>query len=121
MKIMVDPAIKRKRLESALYERLCEAIATLGDLELSELTLLGAELSKDRRDATAIVDASGVAETSRPRLLGKLKKASGYLSRYVVAAEGWHRSPTLHFRFDSSLEGAARLDELFARLHKDKL
>jgi ribosome-binding factor A len=116
---VIDANVRRLRAQNALYERLCEAIASLNDEELASLSALEAVLSRDKKDATALIDASGISPNDRPRLLSKLKKASGYLSGYIATAQGWRQAPALHFRFDDSLENAARLDEIFARIRKE--
>ncbi|MDR2639598.1 MAG: 30S ribosome-binding factor RbfA [Helicobacteraceae bacterium] len=117
---MVDPKIRLQRAQSALYERLREAIASLSDEELASLNATEAILARGKKDATILIDSSGVAPSERARLLSKLKKASGYIGSYIAAAQGWRQAPALHFKFDESLESAARLDAIFARIKEDK-
>jgi ribosome-binding factor A len=116
---VIDSNVRRLRAQNALYQRLCEAVASLNDEELASLNVLDAVLARDKRDATALIDASGISPNERPRLLSKLKKASGYMSEYISLAQGWRQAPALHFKFDDSLENAARLDAIFARIRKD--
>jgi ribosome-binding factor A len=117
---LTTPEVKLKRAESALYERVCEAIASLNDEELAALSATYAELAKDRRDATIFLDAGEIAEGDQPRLIAKLKRASGYISRYIVASEGWRKSPVLHFKFTAAIAQNSRLDALFAEIAAKK-
>ncbi|MDR2034370.1 MAG: 30S ribosome-binding factor RbfA [Helicobacteraceae bacterium] len=114
---MTDPLVRLQRAESALYERLCEAIASLEDEELAGLVVLGAVLARDKKDATVTIDG-GVAQEDRVHILAKLRKASGYVGSYVAGALSWRRCPVLHFKFDDSLENRTRLDAIFDRIHK---
>ncbi|MDR1911968.1 MAG: 30S ribosome-binding factor RbfA [Helicobacteraceae bacterium] len=115
---MTDPLVRLQRAESALYERLCEAIASLEDEELAGLVVLGAVLARDKKDATVMIDGGGAAQEDRAHILAKLRKASGYIASYVAGALSWRRCPILHFRFDDSLENRTRLDAIFDRIHK---
>ncbi|MDR1451828.1 MAG: 30S ribosome-binding factor RbfA [Helicobacteraceae bacterium] len=113
---MIDPNVRLQRAQNALYERLREAIASLNDADLASLNVLEAILARGRRDATVLIDSNGILPSDRSRILSKLKKAAGYISGYVATAQGWRHSPALHFKFDDSLENAARLDALFKRI-----
>ncbi len=115
----MDPhKIKQLRAQSALYEVVCEAIATLNDAELSGLVVLEVRLARGKSDAIIYIDGSDLDPATWPRLESRLQKASGYLSKYIVAAEGWFKAPKLHFKVDDSIQRANRMDELFDRIHK---
>lgn len=117
---MNENEVKQLRYQSALYERLCEAVATLNDEELAALIVADVKLARGKKDAHVFIDGSDIAASDRPRLIRKLEKASGYLSKYILAAEGWFTAPKLHFKIDDTVQKANRLDELFYKINKDK-
>ncbi len=112
--------IKQLRAQSALYEVMCEAIATLNDAELSGLVVLEVRLARGKSDATIYIDGSDIDPTLWPRIESRLQKASGYLSKYIVAAEGWFKAPKLHFKVDDSVNQANRMEAIFDRIKKEQ-
>lgn len=117
---MNEHEIKQLRYQSVLYERLCEAFSSLNDSELSSLTLLEVKLARGKKDADLFIEASEFDKNERNRLISKLQKASGYLSQYVLASEGWFQAPKLHFKMDDTLKKTNRLDEIFEQISKGK-
>lgn len=118
---MEEKSVQHKRVESALHEVMCEAVSTLNDAELAGLTVTRVEVTRGKYDSTVFIDGSELPEKEdRQRILAKLQKASGYLARYCTAAEGWYKSPKLHFKIDDSLEAARKMDAIFEKIHKGK-
>ena len=110
--------VKQLRTQSAMYEVVCEAIATLNDAELAALVVVEVRLARGKSDATIYIDGTDIDPKVWPRIESKLAKASGYISKYIVAAEGWFKAPQLHFKVDDSILRASRMDELFDRINK---
>lgn len=117
---MNEHEIKQLRYQSILYERLCEALTTLNDSELSALTIVEVKLSRGKKDAVVYIEASDIAKNERTRLISKLQKASGYLSQFILASEGWFSAPNLSFKMDDTLQATTRLDEIFAQIKTKK-
>ncbi|MGE4295441.1 MAG: 30S ribosome-binding factor RbfA [Campylobacterales bacterium] len=117
---MNENEVKQLRYQSALYERLCEAVATLNDEELASLVVADVKLARGKKDAHVFIDATDIPASDRPRLVRKLERASGYLSKYILAAEGWFKAPELHFKMDDTIKQANRLDEIFDKIRKDQ-
>lgn len=117
---MNENEVRLLRYQSALYERLCEAVATLNDAEIAGLVVADVKLARGKKDAFVFIDAADIPASDRPRLLSKLQKASGYISKYILAAEGWFKAPELHFKMDDTVKQANRLEEIFAKIKKDK-
>jgi ribosome-binding factor A len=114
---LIDPRIKLERAQSALYERLTEALAALNDDELNALVLLEVKLAKGKKDAHLFIDGSDIPQSERARLLAKLKRASGFMANFITIASGWFKSPKLHFVFDDRLQKASYMDELFKKIN----
>lgn len=116
---MIDPAVKLQRAESALFESVGAAFASLSDPELSALTVIEVKLSRGKKDAHIYIDGADIAADQRARLTAKLKKASGFISKFITALEGWYKSPVLHFVFDDRISASTHIEELFKKIHKD--
>ena len=116
----MEPSVQQQRFTAAITERIAEAIGTLNDEELSGLTVLEVKVARGKSDAVVYIDGSDIPKKEWPRYLNKLQKASGYVSRYCLAAESWYKMPKLTFKFDETMEQSKRLEALFAQIKKDR-
>jgi len=112
--------IKQQRQEARLKELLSEAIGTLEDDRISGLQVLEVRISRGKYDADIFLDGSDLNKSDRQRAIALLDKARGYLSRYVGNSEEWFKIPKFHFKFDDSINSAARIDQLFNNIAKRK-
>ena len=49
-----------------------------------------------------------------------LKKANGRIKSDVLASTGWYKCPNFKFELDTSLEKSKNIEDLFAKIKKDK-
>ena len=116
---MTEAQIKLKRTESILKELIPEALSTLNDNRLHELTVVEVKCSKGRSDAKVYLDPDYYDEKEKGVLLKQLKKARPIIEDYCMKEQGWFRSPKLAFAFDEHFQKAKRVDELFKKIEKE--
>ncbi len=75
------------------------------------ITVTGAKMSPDLREATVYVSIHG-AEAERERTLEGLRAAAGYLQREVSRALRLRHTPHLRFVYDESVERGDRIERL---------
>ncbi|BCD44977.1 30S ribosome-binding factor RbfA [Helicobacter suis] len=109
-------SVHAKRLDARLLEYLQEALGALDNPELSNLTLTAVHCSRGKYHAVIYVDGSFIDTKQRGALLKALKKATPILRAHVLQVSGWFKCPQLAFEFDTQLEQAQKLDDLFARI-----
>jgi len=82
------------------------------------VTVTGAKMSPDLREATVYVSVHGDARTREGTLEG-LRAAAGFLQREASHALGLRLTPHLRFVYDESIERGDRMDRLIreARAH----
>lgn len=112
--------IKQQRTQTLLCEVLSEAIAQLGDADINSLSITDVKCSKGKQSAEVYIEGSSLNPAERKMILHKLNKAQGILKGYVLSTTQWFRAPNLHFCFDDSLRNANALDDIFAKIAKDK-
>ncbi|HET7175354.1 MAG TPA: 30S ribosome-binding factor RbfA [Gammaproteobacteria bacterium] len=86
----------------------------LQDPRAGLVTVTSVELSKDLAYAKVFVSAIG-GSLSQQELISALQQASGYIRHEVGQAMRLRIIPELRFRYDETLERAARLEDLIAR------
>lgn len=114
------------RRTSRVSELLREEISDLVQRDLKDPRLEGAflsitevEVSADLRVADVFVSHLG-GEEERDDALAGLQSASPYLERELRRRLRMHRTPSLTFRFDPSIERGARLASTIADLARDR-
>ena len=112
----MDKSIKLLRTESILRELLPEALATLNDENLNNLTVIDVKCSKGKYDATVFLDGTFLQKDEKRYIVSHLNKAQSYLQNYCKQAEGWYRAPKFSFKFDDSLDKQNSIDELFKKI-----
>ncbi|HEV2332960.1 MAG TPA: 30S ribosome-binding factor RbfA [Gammaproteobacteria bacterium] len=86
----------------------------LQDPRAGLVTVTSVELSKDLAYAKVFVSTIG-GSLSQQELISALQHASGYIRHEVGHAMRLRIIPELRFRYDETLERAARLEDLIAR------
>ena len=112
----MEKSIKLLRTESILKELLPEALATLNDSNLNNLSVIDVKCSRGKYDATVFLDPTFIHEDEKKYIISHLNKAQSYLQNYCKQAEGWYRAPKFSFKFDNSLDNQNSIDELFKKI-----
>ena len=115
----MEKSIKLLRTESVLRELLPEALATLNDENLNNLSVIDVKCSKGKYDATVFLDGTFLHEDEKKYIISHLNKAQSYLQNYCKQAESWYRAPKFSFKFDTSLDSQNSIDELFKKIEKE--
>src|SRR5262245_12702780 len=115
------PAPRRiARLEKLILEVAAETIQRrLRDPRLGFVTLTHVKLSPDLHEATVYWSALGTPK-ERLATARALAKATGIVQSTVGKAIQTRTTPRLTFRFDETIEKAARLEEIFERLKRER-
>lgn len=113
---MTEAQIKLKRTESVLLELIPEALGSLNDARLHQLSVVDVKCSKGRSDAKVYVDPSDFSEQEKGEFLRLLKKARPIVEDYCMKDQGWFRSPKLAFEFDEQFKNAQDIEELFKKI-----
>jgi ribosome-binding factor A len=107
---------RRERLNALLVKLLSELIQQrTKDPRIAGVTVTGADVSPDLRHAQIYVSSLGDAAAHELALTG-LASAAPYFRTVLGKMMRVKRVPELHFRFDSSLETGAHMEELLASL-----
>ena len=115
----MDKSIKLLRTESVLRELLPEAIATLNDENVNNVSVIDVKCSRGKYDAVVFLDPAFYDESEKRYIVSHLSKAGGYLQNYCKQAEGWYRAPKFTFEFDESLATQNKMDDLFKKIEKE--
>ena len=91
----------------------------IADPRLSMLTITGAEVDREFAYATIYVSALG-PEDSQQETLRALEGAKGFLRSQLAKRIPLRSFPQLRFRWDSSPDRGARVDELLERLKQER-
>ena len=110
---MSEKSVKIQRTEALLIELIMEALGTLEDSRLHGVTVTAVDLSRGKSDADVYIDGTDLDDAEQKTLIVQLSKAAGAVSRYCLASEGWYKMPKLHFKIDTTMEHANRIEALF--------
>lgn len=111
--------IKLKQKESLLKEAIYEAMSTLGDERINSLGIVEVYIKKGKYDADVYLDPTGLNESEQKEALKALRKAEGVIKRQITASTDWFRSPALHFKFDTLMEEANKIERLLEKISKN--
>lgn len=111
--------IKKLRTESLLKELIPEALGSLDDERLHELSVTEVVCSRGRSDAKVYLDPSFCQPDEEGKFIGQLKKARVLIENYCKNDQGWFRSPKLTFEFDHQLEKTNKIDALFEKARQE--
>lgn len=115
----MDKNIHKERVQSLLKELLQEALASLSDVRLNNLSIVGVLCSKGKYNAEIFMYADTLTQKEQSEILTGLKKAEGVLKQYVLNASGWYKCPKFNFCFDETIKKAQNLDEIFSQIAKE--
>ncbi len=82
------------------------------------ITVTGAKMSPDLREATAYVSVHA-EEKERERTMEGLRAAAPFLQREVARTIGLRYTPHLRFVYDESVERGDRIDRLLKQAHEE--
>lgn len=111
--------IRLKQKESLLKEALYEAMSTLRDERINSIGIVEVFIKRGKYDAEIYLDPTGLDPREQREALKALKKAEGIIRRQVTASTDWFKCPALHFKFDTSIEEANRIEQLLEKISKD--
>ncbi len=112
--------IKESRFSHQFKEAVADAISSLNDKTISTLTVVDVKVSRGKSDATIYLNGVGYDKEEREKIISRLKKASGYISKHSLATLGKYRVPTLKFVMDDTTEALSKMDELFKRIENER-
>ena len=93
--------------------------AEVKDFDLTPVTIIHCEVTRDLSEARIRYSVLGDEETRR-RCADALGKVGGFLQRRVGDHLGLRQTPRLHFAFDDSVADAAKLQELFEKIARER-
>jgi ribosome-binding factor A len=106
-----ETSIRQRRFAELIGEEMSLILQdAVEDPRLAGLTVTGAQVSRDLRQATVFVITDS-PETARVALKA-LDRSQGYLRRQLAARAFLPMVPELHFRLDDSLQRAQRIESL---------
>ena len=117
---MTPAQIKRKRTESVLKELLPEALGTLNDSRINNLSVTEVICTRGRYDARVFLDPIGFDEKEQREALKQLRKVSPHIKNHIRDSEGWFKAPNFTFEFDTHLEHIAKMNALFEQIGSKK-
>lgn len=109
--------IRQEQIQNRLIEEISGMIQReLKDPRLGFITITGAEISRDLRNAKVYISVMG-DDTSRDNSMRALKSAAGLIRGEFTRRAHLRVAPEIEFLFDQGLTRGARIFEL---LHKIK-
>ncbi|KGI56597.1 30S ribosome-binding factor RbfA [Campylobacter sp. MIT 97-5078] len=117
---MKEQELRKLRTQSVLKELIPEALASLDDELLRNLSITDVECKKGRYDAFVYIDKAFFNTYEQEKILLTLKKAAKALQNYCMSEQGWYRCPNFHFKFDERLEYQNHIDAIFEKIKKEK-
>jgi ribosome-binding factor A len=106
------PSHRTERLAEAIREVVSSAILfEVADPRVRAVTVLRAELSGDRRNATVYVSVMGTEAEQRLAMHG-LRSAAGFLQSRVAARLQTRFTPVLAFKLDDSVKKSVEMSRL---------
>jgi ribosome-binding factor A len=106
------PSHRTQRLAEAIREVVSSAVLfEVADPRVRSVTVLRAEVSGDRRNATVYVSVMGTEADQRLAMHG-LKSAAGFLQSRVAARLQTRFTPVLAFKLDDSVKKSVEMSRL---------
>ena len=84
------------------------------------LPITGVNCKNGKYDAIVYFDGSDFDKDEVKEVIESLKKANGRIKSDVLASTGWYKCPNFKFELDTSLEKSKNIEDLFAKIKKDK-
>ena len=116
---MTEAQIKIKRTESILLQLIPEALSSLNDKRLHELSVIAVKCSRGRSDAKVYIDPSKFSDVEKRTYMKQLNKARPIVEDFCLKDQGWFRCPKFTFEFDEQLAKSQNIEDLFKRIAKN--
>ena len=116
---MTEAQIKLKRTESILLQLIPEALSSLNDKRLHELSIVEVKCSRGKSDAKVYVDPSDFSEADQRTYMKQLNKARPIVEDFCLKDQGWFRCPKLTFEFDKQFKKSQNIEDLFKKIAKE--
>ena len=113
-------SINLQRTESLLMELIPQALSQLSNSKINSLPITGVNCKNGKYDAIVYFDGSDFDKNEVKEVIESLKKANGRIKSDVLASTGWYKCPNFKFELDTSLEKSKNIEDLFAKIKKDK-
>lgn len=84
------------------------------------ISVTAADVSPDLKTAKIYVSVYAKSPEEKERSLGIIRENAGFIRRELAKVMRMRTVPALTFAEDESMEYGSKMDELFARLHKDE-
>ncbi|NOQ29613.1 MAG: 30S ribosome-binding factor RbfA [Helicobacteraceae bacterium] len=120
MSVTSPAEIKQKRTESLLKELIPEAIYQLNDARVHEVDVVEVTCSRGRSDAKVYLDPHQYSEKDKNFYLNQLRKATPFLTNYILRDQGWFKAPNLTFVFDAQIQKSKNIESLFTQIEKER-
>jgi len=109
-------SVKRKRMSERIHQILSQLLLTeIADPRLQEITVTEVTLDPELMVAKVYVSAMG-DENRETEVMSGLRRAGGYLRREVGQRVRLRHTPELHFKWDSALAQADRINAIISSL-----
>ncbi|MFP3852922.1 MAG: 30S ribosome-binding factor RbfA [Anaerolineales bacterium] len=111
---------RAKKIGQRIQEDLAQLLLQeADDPRLTMVTVTGAEVDRELAFATIYVTAFD-GDERKEEILEALRGAKGFLRSQLAANIELRVFPRLRFRWDSTAERAARIEDLLDQIHKDE-
>ena len=111
---------RQRRVGELIHREISELLEReMSDPRLNSVTITGVEVSPDLRHARVYVSTIG-EEIERQEALAGLKHAAGFIRHELGARLRLRYVPELSFHLDKSLERGQRIEELLAKIHRER-
>ena len=111
---------RTQRVAEAIQRIVAEALqGEIKDFDFSRVTVTRCEINRDLSEATVSYSVLG-SDDDRRRCTDNLGKVAGFLQRLIGDGLTLRNTPHLRFKYDDSVIEAARLDELFNRIERER-
>ncbi len=109
-------SLKRKRMSERIHQILSQLLLTeIADPRLQDITVTEVSLDPELMVAKVYVSAMG-DENREGEVMAGLRRAGGYLRREVGQRVRLRHTPELHFKWDSTLAQADRINAIISSL-----
>lgn len=113
--------IRLKRLEKLALHRASEVVLhELSDPRMTFVTLTRVQLAKDLSHAVIFWSTLGEGG-QRTKVEHALRDAAPFVQTEIAKVFATRRTPHVTFRFDASIEGAARVSGILDAIKKERL
>jgi len=116
---VTEAQIKIKRTESILLELISEALGSLNDKRLHQISIIDVKCSRGRSDAKVYIDPASFSDDEKKEFINLLKKARPIIEDFCMKDQGWFRPIRFTFEFDEQLKKAQSIEELFKKIAKE--